>query len=284
MIKLQIIKEIQRRMPWILTTYGGIETFISYIKEALKIDETDSFNSLTLSQKSDLFNFLTLLIKYEKDILLISPWNLFIDLRQNINNTTTKDTINIDYPYQVFKLNGDLIYTVKTHFGVYGESRLDKHLILNSVNASGYFLKYRNYQGVQKIKLFAGDYIAYTDQQNVRFLIETLEPEAIDSYFNWNFFDATLGQKEYFSDYVFEDTAAEYLKQHPETKAQLEEKRNQDKAFADNPEAQLEWIYKNWRESRSTPSAQIWRDEIWFRAFFIWFLGFIVHHIRTDFW
>ena len=153
MIKLQIIREIQRRMPWILTTYGGIETFISYIKEALKIDEADSFNSLTPSQKSDLFNFLTLLIKYEKDILLISPWNLFIDLRQNINNTTTKDTINIDYPYQVFNLNGDLIYTVKTHFGVYGESRLDKHLILNSVNASGYFLKYRNYQGVQKIKL-----------------------------------------------------------------------------------------------------------------------------------
>lgn len=154
MIKSQIIKEIQRGMPWILTTFSGVENFISYIKEALGIDDTDNFNSLTKSQKTELFNYLTLLIKYQKDILLISPWNLFIDLRQNqLERVTTKETIDLDYPYQVYKLNGDLIYTVKNHLGVFGESRLDKHLILNSVNASAYFLKYRNYQGAQKIKL-----------------------------------------------------------------------------------------------------------------------------------
>ena len=28
-----------------------------------------------------------------------------------------------------------------------------------------------------------------------KFLFETLEPEAIDSYFNWNEFDGILGQK-----------------------------------------------------------------------------------------
>jgi hypothetical protein len=102
-----------------------------------------------------------------------------------------------------------------------------------------------------KVKFSKGDYVFATHQAGVKYLLETLEPEAVDSFFNWNFFDTILQQKEGYSDYVFEDTAAEYLKQHPETKAQLEEKRNQDKAFADNPEAQLEWIYKNspWYET-----------------------------------
>ena len=98
---------------------------------------------------------------------------------------------------------------------------------------------------IQKIKVSTGDYIVYTNQQNVRFVIETLEPEAIDSYFNWNFFDATLGQKEYFSDYVFEDTAAELLKNNPELKAKLEKRKSEDSAFAKNAAAQLDFVYRN---------------------------------------
>jgi len=102
-----------------------------------------------------------------------------------------------------------------------------------------------------KVNFRKGDYVFATQQAGVKYLLETLEPEAVDSFFNWNFFDTILQQKEGYSDYVFEDTAAEYLKQHPEVKAKLEEKRNQNKAFADNPEAQLDWIYKNspWYEA-----------------------------------
>lgn len=102
-----------------------------------------------------------------------------------------------------------------------------------------------------KVNFRKGDYVFTTQQAGVKYLLETLEPEAVDSFFNWNFFDTILQQKEGYSDYVFEDSASEYLKQHPEVKAKLEEKRNQDKAFADNPEAQLDWIYKNspWYET-----------------------------------
>lgn len=102
-----------------------------------------------------------------------------------------------------------------------------------------------------KVNFSKGDYIFATQQAGVKYLLETLEPEAVDSFFNWNFFDTILQQKEGYSDYVFEDSAADYLKQHPEIKAKLEEKRHQDKAFADNPEAQLDWIYKNspWYET-----------------------------------
>ncbi len=90
-----------------------------------------------------------------------------------------------------------------------------------------------------------GDYIIYTDQFQNRYIVETLEPESVDSYFNWNFFDAVLGQKEHFSDYVFEDTAAELLKNNKDLNDKFEKKKTEDAEFAKNKYAQLEYIYKS---------------------------------------
>lgn len=90
-----------------------------------------------------------------------------------------------------------------------------------------------------------GDYLVPTNQKDVKYLLEAFEPEGVDSFFNWNFFDAILQQKEHFSDYVFEDTAAKLLKENPALKAELEAKKQSDAAFAKDPEAQLDWIYKH---------------------------------------
>jgi hypothetical protein len=90
-----------------------------------------------------------------------------------------------------------------------------------------------------------GDYYISTRQPAVRFLIEVLEPQGEDSYFAWNFFDPILGQKEGFSDYVFEETAAAYLRQHPELRAALNERKVTDSAFAKSAYAQLDFVYKH---------------------------------------
>ena len=94
-------------------------------------------------------------------------------------------------------------------------------------------------------KFRKGDYLVSTKQSGVKFLLETLEPEAVDSYFNWNFFDGILGQKEYFSDYVFEDTAAELLKTNKALKTAFELKKASDAKFSEDGAAQLDWVYKN---------------------------------------
>jgi len=95
-----------------------------------------------------------------------------------------------------------------------------------------------------------GDYIVFTNQASNRYIIETLEPQAPDSFFSWNFFDGILTQKEYFSSYVFEDLAAKYLNENPELKVQLERKKQEDAEFAASARAQLEFVYKNspWHE------------------------------------
>lgn len=90
-----------------------------------------------------------------------------------------------------------------------------------------------------------GDYMIRTDQPAIRYLLETLEPEASDSFFNWNFFDAILQQKEHFSPYVFEDVAAEILRKDPALKQEFESEKARDTVFAQHWYAQLNWIYEH---------------------------------------
>jgi hypothetical protein len=44
---------------------------------------------------------------------------------------------------------------------------------------------------------------------------------------------------------VFEETAAAYFQSHPELKVKLEDRKQKDSAFADNADAQLDFIYQN---------------------------------------
>jgi len=95
------------------------------------------------------------------------------------------------------------------------------------------------------ITLSENDYIIVLDENPrlVRFLIETLEPQATDSYFAWNYFDAILEHKEGFSDYVFEDIATDLLKSNTILNALLKNKLATDSTFKANSKAQLTYIY-----------------------------------------
>ncbi len=97
---------------------------------------------------------------------------------------------------------------------------------------------------VIKVMVRAGDVVAVVKPDNERFLTAVLEPRAADSYFAWNAFDGILQQKEGYSDYVFEDKAADWLKAHPDKYAELQRKKAQDPAFAKDAWAQLNWVYK----------------------------------------
>ena len=96
----------------------------------------------------------------------------------------------------------------------------------------------------QTIQYYKGDFVIITDQFKNRYIMETLEPEGVDSYFAWNFFDAILQQKEWFSSYVFEEKAEELLKENPGIRKALDERVKSDTSFAANSRAQLQFIYE----------------------------------------
>ena len=94
------------------------------------------------------------------------------------------------------------------------------------------------------IQIAAGDMIISLQQPAARFVVETLEPEATDSLFRWNYFDSILQRKEHFSPYVFEDTAAEMLANDHILQQQFEQRKRDDADFAASETMQLEFLYQ----------------------------------------
>ena len=96
----------------------------------------------------------------------------------------------------------------------------------------------------QQIQYYAGDYLVYVNQDCNNYIVQTLEPQAPDSFFAWGFFDAILMQKEWFSDYVFEDLAAAILANRPDIQAALTAKQQSDPEFAKDAWAQWTFVYE----------------------------------------
>ena len=91
----------------------------------------------------------------------------------------------------------------------------------------------------------AGDYIVHLKQHNARYAVETLEPQAHDSFFRWGFFNAVLEKKEAYSDYVFEDSALEMLNEEPELKTKFDAWKVKHPELLSNQTAVLDFIFAN---------------------------------------
>jgi hypothetical protein len=97
----------------------------------------------------------------------------------------------------------------------------------------------------ERIKFLKGDYIIKLNQASNRYIVETLEPTGDDGFFSWNFFDAILQQKEWYSDYRWDSIAARLLKEDKSLNNKFQQKKAADTLFANNAAAQLNFIYKN---------------------------------------
>jgi hypothetical protein len=165
-------------------------------------------------------------ITIPKAYILQQGWHQIVDRLKNNNiqfSTFTKDT--------TITVQVNHISDYKTRSAAY----------------EGHYLHYNTTvsESTKELLFRAGDLYIPTNQNGVRYLLETLEAAATDSFFNWNFFDTILQQKEGYSAYVFEDIAAEILAKNPALKKQFEDQLKSTKAFANNPKAQLDFIYKN---------------------------------------
>jgi hypothetical protein len=120
----------------------------------------------------------------------------------------------------------------------------EKHYKHSSIHASPVRMR---------VRAFEGDYIFnLSNNPFKRYLVEMLEPEGEDSYFAWNFFDGILQRKEGYSDYRWEDVAAEELYRNPDLKAALAAEKKANPALAKDPAAQLFYVYRHSRWYEST--------------------------------
>ncbi len=165
-------------------------------------------------------------IEIPKAYILQQGWHDVVDRLKNNNieyTTFTQDTIiNVEVNH---------IDNFKTRPSAY----------------EGHYLHYNTTvtKKIEEVQFRAGDLYIPTKQEGIRYLLETLEAEATDSFFNWNFFDTILQQKEGYSAYVFEDIAEQLLIENPKLKAKFEMQMKSNKTFAKNPRMQLDFIHKN---------------------------------------
>ncbi|WP_426197459.1 M14 family zinc carboxypeptidase [Massilia sp. DWR3-1-1] len=102
------------------------------------------------------------------------------------------------------------------------------------------------------LPLRAGDYVVRLDQPQARYAVEMLEPQGHDSFFRWGLFNSVLEKKEAYSDYVFEDHAAELLRDEPALRAKFDDWKAANPAMLADQGAVLDFIFahcERYRES-----------------------------------
>jgi hypothetical protein len=118
----------------------------------------------------------------------------------------------------------------------------------------GHYLHYdiKTKKEKQQIKLYKGDILVPGHQKGSKFLVESLEPKSKDGFFAWNFFDAVLQQKEWFSDYAFEEVAEKILEQDLNLKTKLSEAKEKDPKLKNDHWQQLNFIFQNSKYKENT--------------------------------
>jgi hypothetical protein len=100
----------------------------------------------------------------------------------------------------------------------------------------------------EAIRARAGDMLVSLDQPQARYAVETLEPEAHDSFFRWGFFNSVLERKQdHISAYVFEDTALQMLADEPALRQAFDDWKAAHPAQLSDQQAVLWFLFTHGR-------------------------------------
>ncbi|MFG8219102.1 peptidase, partial [Pseudomonas aeruginosa] len=97
----------------------------------------------------------------------------------------------------------------------------------------------------QRLQTFPAGSLSIDTAQPLGVLaIDLLQPQSPDSFWSWGFFNSTLVAAEEPEEYVMEPMARKMLAEDPALKAAFDKRLREDKAFAADPQARLQWFYQ----------------------------------------
>jgi hypothetical protein len=274
MVETHMLKPYKQRVE---ETYSFMESTIEFtLKNGAKIKELRNYavqqilekNTYPISYEVDKTAFTTLQFKgYEGDYIDSKVTNgkrLFYDRDKPFskpvkyyNQFKASKQITIPKAYILKQGWWKILERLKDNsieFTVFKKDTTitveEQHITDYKTRTSAYEGHYPHYNTTittseKDIPFKKGDIYIPVNQFGARYIMETLEAEATDSFFNWNFFDTILQQKEGYSGYVFENIAEQFLNENPALKDSLDLKIKTDKRFAANPRAQLDFVYKH---------------------------------------
>ncbi len=96
----------------------------------------------------------------------------------------------------------------------------------------------------RKVTLQPGSVRVKTKQALGELAVILMEPESVDSFFQWGYFNSILAQTEYMETYFMEPMAKQMLENDPELKKRFEEEKAKDEEFANSPRRIYRWFYE----------------------------------------
>ena len=171
------------------------------------------------------------------------------------NKANSEKKVSVPVAYLIPQHFSEIIDVIKTHQVKFNVLRSSKSIKVEKYRFEDIRFAPRPYEGrqlpsfkctpfIEKVDVEAGTLIVYTNQRQLRVIVNLLEPEAPDSFVNWGFFNAFFERKEYAEAYVMEPYAKQMLKDDPQLRSDFYKKLNEDEAFRNNGGERLDFFYK----------------------------------------
>lgn len=161
---------------------------------------------------------------------------------------------------------GNVIEKMKQH-GIEFETLTEsKELKLEFSTVENYKMGTQPYEGMMRVQsselnrqyktlsLNPGSVRIKTDQPLGELIVILMEPESVDSFFQWGYFNTTFTQTEYMETYIMEPLIARMLAEDSDMKKRFEDKKVAEPDFAKSPRAIYQWFYaqtpyfdQNWK-------------------------------------
>ncbi|NVJ86700.1 MAG: carboxypeptidase [Algoriphagus sp.] len=165
-------------------------------------------------------------------------------------------TVPIPKAYWISSEWGEVIEKLRIH-GVKMEI-LDqpRELKLEYSKVTDFKMVSQPYEGLMRVQDFGSEKIyrtqtflpgsvrIKTDQDLGELIVILLEPESVDSFFQWGYFNPIFSQTEYIETYIMEPMIAQMLEENPDLKAEFEAKKIAEPEFAKNPRRIYRWFYE----------------------------------------
>lgn len=174
--------------------------------------------------------------------------NILMDKPESILKLPTAYWISSEWP--------QLIEKVKAHgiqFETVSESKVQtvQQDFITSYKLSAQpsegrvrFQEFKTEPIIREIEFPAGSIRIPVDQSLGELLVILMEPESVDSFFQWGYFHSILSQTEYMETYIMEPLIAKMLAEDASLKIQFEEKMKSDPEFAKSPRSIYRWFYE----------------------------------------
>ncbi len=106
------------------------------------------------------------------------------------------------------------------------------------------FQEFKTEPILREISYLPGSIRILADQPLGELLAILIEPESVDSFFQWGYFHSILSQTEYLETYIMEPLIAKMLAEDAALKTQFEEKLEAEPEFAKSPRSIYRWFYE----------------------------------------